>query len=224
MTQSTDCLVVGAGPAGLAASAALAGRGVDHVVLERGRAGQTWRTQRWDSLRLNNPGWMNPMLGEQTRNTYLSAGEVVTRLAHLASLAPVQEHTPVVGLRRRADAWTVRTADAELRARTVVVATGGENVPLIPRWLVSSPTASPSSTLRPTAHRTNCRTAPCWLLAAPNLATRSPRSCSALVDACTLRPVLSAAPRPDTAVGKPWNGWSSADSSTSAQISSPIGP
>jgi putative flavoprotein involved in K+ transport len=132
MTQSTDCLVVGAGPAGLAASAALAGRGVDHVVLERGRAGQTWRTQRWDSLRLNNPGWMNPMLGEQTRNTYLSAGEVVARLAHLASLAPVQEHTPVVGLRRRGDAWTVRTADAELRARTVVVATGGENVPLIP--------------------------------------------------------------------------------------------
>jgi putative flavoprotein involved in K+ transport len=132
MTQSTDCLVVGAGPAGLAASAALAGRGVDHVVLERGRAGQTWRTQRWDSLRLNNPGWMNPMLGEQTRNTYLSAGEVVTRLAHLASLAPVQEHTPVVGLRRRGDAWTVRTADAELPARTVVVATGGENVPLIP--------------------------------------------------------------------------------------------
>jgi putative flavoprotein involved in K+ transport len=51
-----DSVVVGAGPAGLATSAALSERGVEHVVLERGRAGSSWRTQRWDSLRLNNPG------------------------------------------------------------------------------------------------------------------------------------------------------------------------
>jgi putative flavoprotein involved in K+ transport len=50
-----DCVVVGAGPAGLAASAALRGRGVEHVVLERGRVGESWRTQRWDSFRLNTP-------------------------------------------------------------------------------------------------------------------------------------------------------------------------
>jgi Pyridine nucleotide-disulphide oxidoreductase len=72
-----DCAVVGAGPAGLAASAALTRRGVEHVVLERGRVGQSWREQRWDSLRLNNPGWMKPMLGEQAPDTYLTAGEVV---------------------------------------------------------------------------------------------------------------------------------------------------
>jgi putative flavoprotein involved in K+ transport len=68
-----DCAVVGAGPAGLAASAALTQRGVEHVVLERGRVGQSWREQRWDSLRLNNPRWMNPMLGEQAPDTYLTA-------------------------------------------------------------------------------------------------------------------------------------------------------
>jgi len=71
-------VVVGAGPAGLASSIALADRGVDHVVLERGLAGQSWRTQRWDSFRLNNPGWMNPMLGEQPQNSYrwdLQTGE-----------------------------------------------------------------------------------------------------------------------------------------------------
>jgi hypothetical protein len=45
----------GRGPAGLAVSAALAVRGVDHVVLERGQAGETWRTQRWNSFRLNTP-------------------------------------------------------------------------------------------------------------------------------------------------------------------------
>jgi putative flavoprotein involved in K+ transport len=44
------CAVVGAGPAGLSASAALTERGVEHVVLERGRVGETWRTQRWDSF------------------------------------------------------------------------------------------------------------------------------------------------------------------------------
>ena len=72
-----DCAVIGAGPAGLAASAALTQRGVEHLVLERGRVGQSWRDQRWDSLRLNNPGWMNPMLGEQAPGTYLTAGQVV---------------------------------------------------------------------------------------------------------------------------------------------------
>jgi putative flavoprotein involved in K+ transport len=133
MTQLTDCVVVGAGPAGLAASASLVARGVDHVVLERGRAGETWRTQRWDSLRLNNPGWMNPMLGKQPRDTYLTAAEVVTRLERLASLAPVRENTPVIGVLSRGEAWTIRTADVELNTRAVVLATGGENVPLIPR-------------------------------------------------------------------------------------------
>jgi putative flavoprotein involved in K+ transport len=132
MTRSTDCVVVGAGPAGLAASAALVARGVDHVILERGQAGETWRTQRWDSLRLNNPGWMNPMLGSQPRDTYLSAAEVVARLVRLASVAPVREHTSVIGVVQRGNAWTVRTPDAELHARTVVLASGGENVPLIP--------------------------------------------------------------------------------------------
>jgi putative flavoprotein involved in K+ transport len=133
MTRSIDCLVLGAGPAGLATSAALVERGIDHAVLERGRAGQTWRTQRWDSLRLNNPGWMNPMLGEQPRDTYLSVAEVVARLGRLASVAPVYEHTPVVTVARRGDTWTVQTAEAELRTRAVVAATGGENVPVIPR-------------------------------------------------------------------------------------------
>ena len=65
-----DCVVAGAGPSGLAVSAALSDHDVDHVVLERDRVGQSWRTQRWNSLRLNNPGWMNPMLGPQERDTY----------------------------------------------------------------------------------------------------------------------------------------------------------
>jgi putative flavoprotein involved in K+ transport len=127
-----DCVVVGAGPAGLAASLALTRQGVDHVVLERGRVGQTWRTQRWDSLRLNNPGWMNPMLGPQPRDTYLRAAEVARRLDRLAAGCPVRESEAVRGLYRSRGRWLVRTASDELHARTVVVATGGENVARTP--------------------------------------------------------------------------------------------
>lgn len=127
-----DCVVVGAGPAGLATSLALTQHGVDHVVLERGRVGHTWRTQRWDSLRLNNPGWMNSMLGPQPRDTYLSACEVARRLDHLAAGCPVRESEAVTRLHRRNGDWLVTTTGGQLRARTVVVATGGENVPRIP--------------------------------------------------------------------------------------------
>lgn len=127
-----DCVVVGAGPAGLAASAALADRGVDHLVLERGRIGQSWRAQRWDSLRLNNPGWMNPMLGDQPPSSYLLAAEVAERLRLLAGTGPVREHVEVSGLTPGSTGWVLRTADGPIRTRTVVIATGGENVPRTP--------------------------------------------------------------------------------------------
>ncbi len=58
-----DAIVFGAGPAGLAASWHLGRRGVRHVVLERGRIGETWRTQRWDSFTLNTPTWMSRLPG-----------------------------------------------------------------------------------------------------------------------------------------------------------------
>jgi putative flavoprotein involved in K+ transport len=128
----TDCVVVGAGPAGLAASVALTARGIDHLVLERARAGQTWRTQRWDSLRLNNPGWMNRMLGDQPPNTYLTAVEVVERLDRLAALAPVREHSPVLAMSPHHTGWALHTGVGQIRTRTVIVATGGENVPRTP--------------------------------------------------------------------------------------------
>jgi putative flavoprotein involved in K+ transport len=127
-----DCVVVGGGPAGLAASGALTRAGVDHLVLERDRVGQTWRDQRWDSFRLNTPGWMNQLLGEQPRDAYLTAPELVERLAALAARAPVREGTGVTRLRRAGDRFVLHTGDGELRARTVVVASGGENVPSLP--------------------------------------------------------------------------------------------
>lgn len=127
-----DCVVVGAGPAGLAASSLLSGFGIEHVVLERARPGETWRTQRWDSLHVNNPGFLNTMLGDQDPDTYLSRQEVVQRLEELASRAPVCTGVDVVGLVRRNGRWNLRTSAGQLQARTVVVASGGENVPRVP--------------------------------------------------------------------------------------------
>jgi putative flavoprotein involved in K+ transport len=127
-----DCVVVGGGPAGLAASAALRAREVEHVVLERGRAGESWRTQRWDSFRLNTPGWMNELLGEQARDAFATGAEVVQRLEKLAADAPVRPGVEVTGLAPNGDGYDLRTGGDELRARTVVVATGDQNVPRVP--------------------------------------------------------------------------------------------
>jgi putative flavoprotein involved in K+ transport len=127
-----DCVVVGAGPAGLAASSSLSGLGIEHVVLERARPGETWRTQRWDSLHINNPAFMNTMLGAQDPDTYLTRQEVVQRLEELASRAPVLTDIDVVGLARLDDRWLLRTSGGQIQARTIVVASGGENVPRVP--------------------------------------------------------------------------------------------
>jgi putative flavoprotein involved in K+ transport len=127
-----DCAVVGAGPAGLAASLALAGRRVDHVVLERDRVAATWRDQRWDSFRLNTAGWMNAMLGGQARHAYATGLEVVQRLGQLAAGCPVRERIRVARLAPAGDGWAMATNDGEVRARTVVVATGDQNLPRVP--------------------------------------------------------------------------------------------
>src|SRR5919201_186991 len=78
--------VVGAGPAGLAASRELLHAGVKHVVLERGRIGWSWRTQRWDSFRLNTPVWMNRVPGEFLEgpaDSFATADELVAALEAL---------------------------------------------------------------------------------------------------------------------------------------------
>lgn len=127
-----DCVVVGGGPAGLAASAALVERGVEHLVLERGRVAETLRTQRWDSFRLNTPGWANTVLGEQARDDYPTGAEVVKRLEKLAADAPVREGVRVTRLAPDGNGYTLHTSNGAIRVRTVVVATGDENVRRIP--------------------------------------------------------------------------------------------
>jgi putative flavoprotein involved in K+ transport len=127
-----DCAVVGAGPAGLAASAALAARGVEHVVLERDRVAETWRTQRWGSFRLNTVGWMNRLLGEQPRDAYATGLEVVQRLEKLAAGSPVREGVRVTRLAPARGGYALGTDHGEVLASAVVVATGDQNLARVP--------------------------------------------------------------------------------------------
>jgi putative flavoprotein involved in K+ transport len=127
-----DCVVVGGGPAGLAASAALTGHGIEHLVLERGQVGETWHTQRWDSFRLNTPGWANTVLGEQARDQYPTAAEVVRLLEKLAVGVPLREGVRVTRLVPYGPGYALHIGDDAIQTRTVVIATGGENVLRIP--------------------------------------------------------------------------------------------
>ncbi len=61
--RTTTTVVIGAGQAGLAMSHCLAERSIDHVVLERGEVVNSWKTERWDSLRLLTPNWQSRLPG-----------------------------------------------------------------------------------------------------------------------------------------------------------------
>ncbi|MGI5132151.1 NAD(P)-binding domain-containing protein [Pseudonocardia sp. CA-107938] len=131
-------VVIGAGHSGLAVSRHLAGRGIDHVVLERGEVANSWRTQRWDSLRLLTPNWMTRLPDHAYRGDdpdgYLAAAEVTAFVEDYAKeiAAPVRANTTVVAVRRTDDGYAVETDQETWHARTVVLAAGGATVPSVP--------------------------------------------------------------------------------------------
>jgi putative flavoprotein involved in K+ transport len=91
-TRSAGVAIVGAGPAGLAVSSRLARLGSPHVVFECERVGWSWRAQRWDSFRLNTPGWANRALGKSPAargDGFASTGALVAALDQLARRLPV---------------------------------------------------------------------------------------------------------------------------------------
>jgi putative flavoprotein involved in K+ transport len=129
----TSCVVVGAGPAGLATSRSLADAGVEHVVLERNDVADTWQNQRWDSFRLNTPGWMNGTLGTVEPTSFSYRDEVVRLLADGAATLPVHTKTRVVALDHDGSEFVVRTPGEEIHAATVVLASGLQNVAKTPK-------------------------------------------------------------------------------------------
>ena len=130
MAEHVDVVVVGAGQAGLAASHELSAAGVEHVVLERGRIGATWRG-RWDSFCLVTPNWTVQLPGGHYEggdpDGYLPRDDIVDHLVTWAGRfgAPVREEVDVFSLARAEDgAYSLETSTGAIRARSVVLATG----------------------------------------------------------------------------------------------------
>jgi putative flavoprotein involved in K+ transport len=139
MRTMLDVAVIGAGHAGLVASYRLREAGLDHVVLERGEVGASWRSQRWDSFTLNTANAMNRLPGASLDGADPDAFEGreawVARLERYARehTLPVRTGTTVVAVEREGDGFVVSVAgDAPFRARNVIVASGMVNAPKIP--------------------------------------------------------------------------------------------
>ena len=133
---STLVAVIGAGPAGLAASHALARRKIDHVVLEKGEAvGHSW-SNVYESLRLHTGKHMSALPGMSfprstplfvRRQTLLDYLQAYTRRFRI----PVETRCAVTDVQRLDDGWQTSTAMGDLRARHLIVATG---IMSEPRW------------------------------------------------------------------------------------------
>lgn len=130
-------VVVGAGPAGLAVSHELSVRGIDHVVLERGRTAESWRSRRWDSLRLLSPAWATRLPGlppPPDPDAFPTAPDLVATLERYAAgcAAPVVERAEVLSVRRHGDLYRVVSTAGTWTAHAVVLATGATGEPALP--------------------------------------------------------------------------------------------
>jgi putative flavoprotein involved in K+ transport len=141
----TSTIVIGGGQAGLAMSYCLRSRNIDHVVLERGRVGERWRTERWDSLRLLTPSWQTRLPGWRYQGPdpegFMTMPDVVRHLEGYARSfeAPVLEGTTVSRVERVRDRYRVTTDRGTWQAPTVVLATGECGTPHIPEMAARVP-------------------------------------------------------------------------------------
>ena len=113
-------------------------RSVDHVVLERGEVANSWRRERWDSLRLLTPNWQSRLPGVRYEGAdpdgYMTMGEVTELIERFAkvSRAPVRTGVNVTSVTRADGGYLVATSDGEIACRTVVIASGACNRPSVP--------------------------------------------------------------------------------------------
>jgi putative flavoprotein involved in K+ transport len=153
----TTTVVIGAGHGGLAMSRCLSDRSIDHVVLERSEVANSWRTERWDSLRLLTPNWQCRLPGfayhGDDPDGFMTMPEVVEFITGYAKVvaAPVKTETTVSSVRRTDDGYRVTTDQDEWQCQTVVLATGAFNVPRVPA--VSDAVPASVRTLTPMDYR-----------------------------------------------------------------------
>jgi cation diffusion facilitator CzcD-associated flavoprotein CzcO len=135
-TETASAVIIGAGPAGIAAAVALERAGVPAVVLERGAVGAAWRT-RYDRLRLNSSRLTSRLPGAPYppgTGLFAARDDFVAYLERAAEAIEVRTGTPADRIDRDGAAWTVRTPAGELRTPQVIVATGFAGEPWMPAW------------------------------------------------------------------------------------------
>ena len=143
--MDTTTVIIGAGHAGLAMSRCLTRRSIDHVVLERGEVANSWKTERWDSLRLLTPNWQSRLPDYHYRGDdpdgYMDMAQTVAYIQGYAEAisAPVQTRTTVLALRPGPSGYTVVTDRGDWNCRSVVVASGACGVPRVPALAADLP-------------------------------------------------------------------------------------
>jgi len=143
--KRTTTVIIGAGQCGLAMSFELSRLGVDHVVLERGQIANSWRKERWDSLRLLSPNWKNGLPGLSYRGSdpegYMHVSELVQNMAASADqiAAPIQSETRVISVEGSPGHYIVQTDQGMISCNSVVMANGACAIPKVPDFAALLP-------------------------------------------------------------------------------------
>jgi putative flavoprotein involved in K+ transport len=134
--ERVETLVIGGGQAGLAMSHHLKRRGLPHLVLERGRIGERWRSERWDGLKFQFPNWSVRLpdfpFPHSDPDGFADLGTIVDFIdAYAAFVAPpIRCGVEVTRLSQDGAGFLAETSDGAIAARNVVVATGPYQRPL----------------------------------------------------------------------------------------------
>ncbi|MCR2764259.1 NAD(P)/FAD-dependent oxidoreductase [Microbacterium sp. zg.B48] len=141
-TEETEVVIVGAGQAGIAMSEHLTASGIPHIVFEKERIAEKWRSGRWDSLVANGPAWHDRFPGrafEADPDCFISKEEVADYFVAYAAWigSPVRTGVEVTRVHKNTDrpGFTVETSEGRIQARFVVSATGAFQRPRIPAVL-----------------------------------------------------------------------------------------
>lgn len=138
--EKIHTLIVGSGQAGLAMSEHLSNQGIKHLVLERDRVAERWRTERWNSLVANGPAWHDRFPTKEFSKTgpdgFPTKDEVVEYFEEFADQikAPIRCGIEVLSVQKNINAtgFNVKTSNGHIEAKNVVAATGPFQVPVIP--------------------------------------------------------------------------------------------
>lgn len=143
--ETIDTLVIGGGQAGLTMSHRLKQRGIAHLVLERRRIAERWRSERWDGLMFQFPNWSVRLpefaFPHSDPDGFSETTSIIAFIEDYAAFVapPIRCGVEVTKLRRNADGFLAEFADGSIAARNVVIATGPYQRPLRPELLRDHP-------------------------------------------------------------------------------------